>query len=303
MEACKVIVLLSTYNGEQYLQEQLESIYNQTYSNIEILVRDDASKDNTRSILKVAEEENKIKLITDKNLGFVNSFFELLKQAPLADYYAFADQDDIWEKDKIQRAVETLEKNKNENIPVMYYSNYDFYDRNMKFVSHPKKRSKTSFLNSLVECVNLGTTTLINHQVRQQILKNVPKENSLGHDWWIYMFCSAFGKVIYDDLPEVKHRIHRNNTSKCGESLFKKYKRRIKVLFGDNHFKKLDKQIQQFGECFYSQLTKDNKEIMDIFLKPKTLKKQIQKLFYPKKIMNLWNEEIILRIGFLLWLI
>lgn len=303
MKTSKVIVLLSAYNGEKYLQEQLESIYSQTYPNIEIIVRDDGSEDNTKSILKEAEKNGNIKLIMGENVGFVNSFFDLLKKAPKADYYAFADQDDVWEKDKIQRAVEILDKNNNADIPVMYYSNYDFYDTNMKFVLHPKKRNKTNFLNSLVECVNLGMTTVINIKAREQIIKNVPIKNSLGHDWWIYMFCSAFGKVIYDDLSEVKHRIHISNTSKCGENLFDKYRRRIKMLFGDNHFKKLNNQIQEFQKHFYFQLTKEKKEIMDLFLKPKSLKKQFRKLLYHKKIMNLWNEEIILRIGFLLGLI
>ena len=275
MKLPKVIVLLSTYNGEKYLQEQLESIYNQTYSNIEILVRDDGSKDNTKNILQNAKQQNKVKLIMGENVGFVNSFFELLKQAPLADYYAFADQEDVWEKEKIQRAVD-----KNQTIPIMYYTNYDFYDENMEFVLHSKKRNKTHFLNSLVECVNIGTATLMNEQARKKMLQYIPTNNCLGHDWWLYIICSAFGEVIYDDLPQVKHRMHKNNTSRCGESVLEKY---IK--------------------CFYSQLTKENQQMIELFLKPRTFKKQIQKICYTKKIMNRWNEEIILRIGFLLWLI
>ena len=303
MKLPKVVVLLSTYNGEKYLQEQLESIYNQTYSNIEILVRDDGSKDNTKNILQNAKQQNNVKLIMGENVGFVNSFFELLKQAPLADYYAFADQDDVWEKEKIQRAVETLEKNKNQTIPIMYYTNYDFYDENMEFVLHSKKRNKTHFLNSLVECVNIGTATLMNEQARKKMLQYIPTNNCLGHDWWLYIICSAFGEVIYDDLPQVKHRMHRNNTSRCGESVLEKYIRRIKILLGDNHFKKLNKQIEEIKKCFYSQLTKENQQMIELFLKPRTFKKQIQKICYTKKIMNRWNEEIILRIGFLLWLI
>lgn len=209
MEPYKVIVLLSTYNGEEYLQEQLESIYSQTYSNIEILVRDDNSKDNTKSILKEAEEDGKIKLITGENVGFVNSFFELLKQASQADYYAFADQDDIWEKDKIQRAISQLENVKqNQNVPLMYYANYQFYNKEMKENWAPPKRNLVSFENSLAECSNLGMTTVINENARKVVLEHLPKENCQGHDWWIYMICAGFGKVIFDDSVVAKHRVH-----------------------------------------------------------------------------------------------
>lgn len=299
MENKKVAILLSTYNGEKYIKEQLDSILSQNYLNIEIYVRDDGSKDQTISILKEYEKREKIHLTLGENLGFINSFFTLLNNCDDADYYAFSDQDDIWLEDKVKRAVEILEENNNETIPIMYYSNYDFYCADMTFKSHSKKRSRTSFLNSLFECVNLGMVTLINKKARKQILETIPKQDSLGHDWWIYMICEAFGKVIYDDLSNAQHRIHSNNTSKCEETTTQKYKRRISTLFYENHFKKVNRQIQQFSECCYSKLTKDHQKIINLFLNPKTFTKQIRKVFYPRKIMNLWNEEIILRVGFL----
>lgn len=303
----KVVVLLSTYNGEKYLKQQLDSILEQTYENTEILVRDDGSKDATLSILKEYEKQNNVRVIQGKNIGFVDSFMELLKQSPDAQYYAFADQDDVWEKDKIKRAVSILEREESkedkEQYPIMYYSSYDFYDENMQFAYHPDTRGKTNFLNSLVECVNLGMATVINKQAKDKVLQKIPKENCLGHDWWSYMICTAFGKVIYDEKSMVKHRIHQTNTSKCGESRKEKYTRRFQTLFTDNHFKKLGRQIQEFGECFYNDLSKENKETMDLFLSDKNICIQIKKIFYPKRIMNILKEEIILRVGFLLWMI
>lgn len=300
----KVVVLLSTYNGEAYVKQQLDSILEQTYENIQILVRDDGSKDDTLSILKEYEKQDNVSVILGENIGFVDSFMELLKQSPHAQYYAFADQDDVWEKDKIERAVSILEKQEDkENCPIMYYSSYDFYNEKMQFVSHPDTRGKTNFLNSLVECVNLGMATVINKQAKDKVLQKIPKENCLGHDWWIYMVCSAFGKVIYDEKPMVKHRIHQTNTSKCGESRKEKYTRRFQTLFADNHFKRLKRQIEEFGECFYNDLSKENQKVMDLFLSSKNMGLQMKKLFYPKRIMNVLKEEIILRIGFLFWMI
>ena len=93
MEERKVAILLSTYNGEKYVKEQIDSFLNQTYKNVEIIVRDDGSKDSTVKILKEYQNNyNNIKLTVGKNLGFIKSFFELLKLGD-ADYYAFADQD------------------------------------------------------------------------------------------------------------------------------------------------------------------------------------------------------------------
>lgn len=301
----KVVVLLSTYNGEKYLKEQLESIYNQTYSNIEILVRDDGSEDATLDILKDYQKKGRIRILEGENLGFVGSFMELLKQSQDAPYYSFADQDDIWEKDKIKRAITILEKEEDkEDKLLMYYSNYDFYNQDMEKIGPPPLRNNISFLDSLLECANLGMTTIINKQAKDKVIQKIPMQNCLGHDWWIYMVCSAFGKVIYDDKSMVKHRVHNSNTSKCGESIKEKYKRRFQTLFGDNHFKKLKQQIQEFGECFYSQLDKKNQETMDMFLtSPKSFRIQMKKIFYPNKMMSLIKEEMILRIGFILWMI
>lgn len=131
MENSKVAVLLSTYNGEKYLKEQLDSLINQTYSNIDIYIRDDGSTDNTVKIIKEYQKNNSnIYLDEGKNSGFIKSFFELLKNNSNADIYSYCDQDDIWEKDKIERAVKHIEKEDNTK-PILYFCNSDYYDMNM----------------------------------------------------------------------------------------------------------------------------------------------------------------------------
>ena len=91
----KILILMSTYNGEKYLREQIESIRNQTIKeDIEILVRDDGSKDGTLEILEEYAEIGTLQFIRGKNIGSAQSFHELLRIAPKYDYYAFADQDD-----------------------------------------------------------------------------------------------------------------------------------------------------------------------------------------------------------------
>lgn len=145
----KVIILLSTYNGEKYIEQQINSLLKQTYKNINIYVRDDGSKDGTLEILKKYEEKGEIFLIQGKNIGFINSFMELLKKVEKADYYSFCDQDDVWNEDKIERAVRALEKEDNDKI-LLYASNYEFYDSNMEFLGKSPYKNKGQVFKKLL---------------------------------------------------------------------------------------------------------------------------------------------------------
>ena len=92
----KVKVLLSAYNGEKYIVEQVESILNQTYQNIELYIRDDGSKDNTLKVLKPYQDNPKVHIIQGENVGFIKSFLQLVELSGDADFYSYADQDDVW---------------------------------------------------------------------------------------------------------------------------------------------------------------------------------------------------------------
>ena len=106
----KIIVLMSTYNGEKYLQVQLDSILSQENVDLELLVRDDGSTDSTKTILERYQSEGKLTWYSGKNKKPAYSFFDLLGKCKDADYYAFADQDDFWHEDKLINAIKRLEK-------------------------------------------------------------------------------------------------------------------------------------------------------------------------------------------------
>ena len=106
----KVVVLISTYNGEEYLCHQIDTILNQTWENLELFVRDDGSKDSTLDILEeYSTKYSNVTYVKGKNVGSNQSFLEMLKIAPEADYYSLADQDDDWMPEKIARAVEKIQ--------------------------------------------------------------------------------------------------------------------------------------------------------------------------------------------------
>ena len=117
-----VQVLMSTYNGEKYIREQLNSIINQTYPSIKILVRDDGSSDGTIEILEeYAAKYDNMAYYAGKNLGVIQSFLQLLKDSDDSSaYYAFSDQDDVWLPEKIEKAVEMIENNKEVEQPILY---------------------------------------------------------------------------------------------------------------------------------------------------------------------------------------
>lgn len=299
MNEKKVAILLSTYNGEKYVREQMDSLLGQKYKNIEIIVRDDGSSDNTKQILKeYAEANSNIKIIEGRNLGFIKSFFELLKLGN-ADYYAYADQDDIWFPNKIELAVNSL-NNLDNTKPNMAFSNVDYYDVEMNFIGAGEKNKTYSFTNSLYECVSQGMTMVINRKARDMILDNVPSR-CLFHDWWTYMICSSLGEVAYDDTVTVKYRRDKKNQTAEGQGFMAVLKWRIKNLFGKNGFLDIRTQQLEFKNNFYDKLSDENKKIVDVFIREKyNFFRALKKAFYPKRIRRSFLADIAVRILFIL---
>lgn len=299
MENKKVIILMSTYNGEKYIAEQLESLIKQTYKNIEILIRDDGSKDKTKEIIKeFALKNNNINLIEGENIGFIDSFLELLEIANSADYYAYCDQDDVWMEDKIERAVQFLEKT-NDDKPVLYFSNSDYYDTNMNFIATAEKNKIYSFRNSLVECVTQGMTMVVNNFTRKTIIKNKPK-NCLYHDWWTYMICSGFGEIIYDDKSLVKYRRHNKSVTVEGKNPFQLFIFRIKKFVVGDSLKQIKEQWKDYEKFYYSKLDERNKKLLRLFTHKYNFFVALRKTFYPRRFRRKMIDEISVRILFLI---
>ena len=294
----KVTILMSTYNGEKYIAEQLDSLINQTYRNLEIVIRDDGSKDDTINIIKEFQKKaNNITLVEGENVGFINSFFELLNIDSNADYYAYCDQDDIWMENKIERAVSFLEKT-DENKPVLYFSNSDYYDTNMNFLATAEKNKIYNFRNSLVECVTQGMTMVINNTTRQTIINNKP-QNCLYHDWWTYMICSGFGEIVYDDESLVKYRRHNKSVTVEGKSPIQLLLFRIKKFLVEDSLKTVKKQWKDYEEFYYKDLNKENQKLIKLFTHKYNFLTALKKTFYPKRFRRKFIDEISVRLLFL----
>lgn len=295
----KVAVLISSYNGEKYLKEQLDSILRQTYQNIEIVIRDDGSKDETAEIIKSYQKEHdNIILQEGENLGFLKSFFKLL-EFENADYFAFCDQDDVWLENKIELAVQALNQ-ADDTKPNMVFGNSDYYDETMHLIGKGENHKTFSFKNSLYECVAQGMTMTINNEARKMILQNIP-EKCLFHDWWTYMICSGMGNVLYNDETIVKYRRLPKNATAEGQSIFKIFAWRIKNLLTGEGMKNIRAQQLEYKHRFYNKMSTEKQKILDIFVQEKyNFLKAIQKAFYPHKLRRKLMDDIMVRILFML---
>lgn len=273
----KVKILLSTYNGEKYLKEQLDSLLLQDYPNIKILVRDDGSVDSTLDILKDYQSRELLKYYKGENLGCGKSFWDLLQKSGDADFYAFCDQDDVWDKDKISRAVARLNKEDN-NLPLLYCSNVRVVDSQLKLISKDIEREEyiDNFKSSLIKSLAPGCTFVFNRK-SCEILRLYKSDFIDIHDWLSHKIIAAFGKVIKDGKSSMSYRQHGNNVigAKNGIS---KFVSRIKKLISNKEHTRLE-IAKEIYLNYKDQLSAENKEALKCMINYRNNKKEFYNLF------------------------
>ena len=210
----KLIVLMSTYNGEKYLGEQIRSLLSQKLRADKIIIRDDGSSDMTMEILKdYSERYSFIEYYSGKNCGPGRSFFDLIRNCEEADYYALCDQDDYWFEDKLETAVEMLEK-EDGTIPLLYAGRFILTDEKLSPLDSDisKLYSYTDFPHALMYHTAPGCTFVFNNEARKKIVEFDPeKEYMLIHDAVIHKVTALFGKVMLDETPHMYYRQHGDN--------------------------------------------------------------------------------------------
>lgn len=234
----KVLIMLSTYNGERFLREQLDSLYAQEGVDIHILVRDDGSSDNTHAILdEYSNTYGKLSVLKEKNIGASLSFHRLLAEAsssyPDYDYYAFCDQDDVWLPDKLITAVTKLKKSHSKLK--LYYCAATLVDAQLKVLN----RSSGNIINNLpaniVASHSLGCTQVFDQSLMEKVavigrqIEQLPDDLYVPlHDGWTALVAYALNaKVIIDATPKILYRQHEHNVIGGGGNKFEKFKTRI----------------------------------------------------------------------------
>ena len=204
-----VSIALCTYNGEVFLAKQLNSLLCQDYNNLEIIVVDDRSTDNTWKILqRFAAKDKRLRLFqNDQNIGYARNFEKAIKLCK-GDFIALADQDDIWELNKIKiltRAIKDC---------VMVYHNSDFIDEYDEQIGQITMASRFRMYEGqsclpfiLANCIS-GHATLF----KKELVKYITSiDNNVYHDWWLSYAAFNVGKVKYVDEILVHYRQHKGS--------------------------------------------------------------------------------------------
>lgn len=216
MNQDKIAILMSTYNGEQYLTEQIKSIQNQSNHDWHLYIRDDGSSDKTASIIEsFAENDQRITFINKDNIsnvGVIESFIRLLEYTN-ADFYMFSDQDDIWKEDKVQRALDLVKQENYQQLPICLHTELQIVNDSLQPMELMKRgRVWSDFQHFLFGNCVTGCTVMINQKLKDKLRLNMLDTNKIAmHDWWFAEVASAFGKVIYDSVPSILYRQHVDN--------------------------------------------------------------------------------------------
>ena len=264
-----VAVLLCTYQGEDYLAPQLNSIARQTHGRWQVWASDDGSRDKTLPILDRFRKDwggELLKILPGPCTGFVANFLSLIRNGAIrADYYAYADQDDFWEADKFERALAWLEKQP-ADVPCLYMTRTRLIDAEGGDIGFaPLFTSKPpTFANAIVQSIGGGNTMVFNAAARALMQTHTPDVPLVSHDWWTYMLVTgAGGRAYYDSYPSVRYRQHGANVFGANAGLLNRLGRAVRVFGG---------RFRTWGEINMASLahvrallTPENQRIYDTF--------------------------------------
>lgn len=267
-----VAICMATYNGEQYLSEQIESILHQTYRNWVLFIRDDGSGDGTQEIIcrYTAAYPEKIFWIDDASLSggsAQRNFAAVLSWVTRNHgfrYFMFCDQDDVWLDTKIEKSLHTLRQQEMHcDQPLLIHTDLKVVDRDLNvlgdsfFGYRALDPGVTDLRHLLVQNNVTGCTMLWNKALND--LLALQGETMAMHDWWITLAASAFGKILCLREPTILYRQHGENT--VGATRVNSLGFILKRLMGSNHVRKtLQMAVHQAGvflSCYESRLAKD----------------------------------------------
>ena len=278
----KVQVLLSTYNGERFLDEQLKSLTAQKGIIFDVLVRDDGSSDSTTKILDEWQNKGLLHWYHGNNIGPAKSFLDLMKNAPETDYYAFCDQDDVWLEHKLQKAAERLD-NFDTSVPALYFSKTQFVDVNLNPIGKNNYPDYVfSFGQALIRNNAVGCTMVFNRRLLNIINDYEPAIVQM-HDYWLYLVCLAVaGNVVCDPVPYIKYRQHGKSAVGSVISGTGSVRRQWKLLFHSTQ-PRLKTAIELL-EGYKTIMPARNKEILNRIIN--------YKQSFPAKFMMATDKDI-----------
>lgn len=269
MASIKVLVLLSSYNGDRYIGQQIDSILQQKDVEVSILIRDDGSKDKTKAIIREYTQKfpEKIFFLDEGNVGVIESFRILIKIAAERhagfDYYAFSDQDDIWMEDKLKAGADAMDKAS--ETYKLYYCEPLMVDENLTAIGRDRRLAniKGTLGESFIIAPTLGCTMIFSNSLLMCLSKITDTNMSCIHDGFAYRTALALGANITHDLtPHIFYRQHSNNAIGGRQTFIKRWKRRAKFFFSGESTKSIS--AQQILDKLDGQIPPREKKVLTL---------------------------------------
>lgn len=221
-----IAICLATYNGEFYIQQQLDSILTQTCQDWILFIRDDCSSDHTATILQSYANQYPEQIIiipnfSEKSSGSKNNFAAILNwvnEHYHFSYYMFSDQDDVWLESKIEDSLKTLQKKENQlsaSTPILLHTDLQVVDQDLNllgksFFQYRALNPDVTDLPHLLVQNNVTGCTMMWNQALNQLL-NFEHNQIAMHDWWITLTAACFGTIVCLKKPTILYRQHRKN--------------------------------------------------------------------------------------------
>lgn len=305
----KVVLITSTYNGSQYLPAMLDSIAAQTYPAIDLYVRDDGSVDDSVEILRRYRQSfpqgKRIILVNEtdqdwKNKGSHQSYRYLINSLPDADYYLFCDQDDVWEPDKVKRAVSHMQKVA-PDIPVLYIHNYYVCDKDLH-VEHtlprrpsisPAKMRQISLAKVMMTGTwgGVGMAQGFNRRLMQLAFCRGAITPTVAVDCWIsWVVAGMNGALIYDKKPLAYYRRHPGTFSSGDAGGLLRYRDWLRHM--QRHCDNIVYGLLDYRRLYGKEVSKDRADFLTLF----TSRRRLQKCLYPHRLRERLPDEIAFRL-------
>lgn len=298
----RVLVLMGTYNGEQFLECQVDSILKQEKVRVDLMICDDGSTDNTLHIMDMlsVKYNNIICIRNTENKGVARNFMDMVYSANLEqyDYFAFSDQDDYWLPNKLDKAISRLKDKANE--PALYYSDITNVTSDFQLISDTVyKAFQSSIDNMKLLLVNnwaSGCTMVFNSKLCQLLQIYKPKEYYRIHDSWVHMVALSCGVCVADlSNSYIKRRITGKNV--VGESHFGKVNSR-RLLGALKHFRNSDhfstNAAKELLQGYSNQMHCETKPVVENFIAMRTSLRQRIKAAVDSDFSFPWKKETIL---------
>jgi len=251
-----VSIVLATYNGAVHLEQQLESVFLQSYENIEVIAVDDASADGTVEILKAfaSRHPNMKWTVNEHNLGYIRAFEKGCRMAS-GVFISLCDQDDYWHPDKVRKLVDVIGAN------AMAYCDSLICDKDLN--STGRKISDVANLRNFDDCLQqavfcriYGHASLVSRSFCESAMSFLPV---IPHDWWLSFNAAFSGGIVYLDEPLIRYRQHAGNLFGAATGGSSRSRRQRKKVSKKEEREKIRVRIEAFYQRCPAELTATKK--------------------------------------------